>query len=140
MTIRTQMLLVCPLSAMALLAQPGLQQTISHEGVNWIRTTTGNFPCAIQGRAKLSVAGDLTVRGQARSDCYFRIKQRVVAGNEDRARQLMHDFRIQAGSQGDASFFSVIPSTFGFACGVISLIICLKESICRRRQSSKPSR
>ena len=83
------------------------RQMMSHEGSMFTKTTFGNFPCAGQGRVSVAVVGDLTVRGQAREDCYYRIRQRMSAATEKRAVDLMQNFNIRNQVQNDSSYFKV---------------------------------
>ena len=92
---------------------PPPPQVMSHEGSAFTKTTVGNFPCATQGRVSVAIVGDLTVRGQARDDCYFRIKQRVSAPTEKRASELMQFFHVRNQVQNDSSYFKVVPYTAG---------------------------
>ncbi len=77
------------------------------------KTTFGNFTCAAQGRVSIAVAGELTVRGQVRNDCYYRIRQRMSAATEQRALDLMQNFNIRNQVQNDSSYFKVVPYTAG---------------------------
>ena len=89
------------------------RQIMSHEGSTFTKTTFGNFTCAAQGRVSIAVAGELTVRGQARNDCYYRIRQRMSASTEQRALDLMQNFNIRNQVQNDSSYFKVVPYTPG---------------------------
>jgi len=94
-------------------AQSPPRQMMAHEGGTFTRTTFGNFTCAPQGRVSMAVAGDITVRGQVREDCYYRIRQRVSAQTEKRAAELMQAFNLRSQVQNDSSYFKVIPYTAG---------------------------
>jgi len=116
MQIRKQQRPIPPLLAMLAVcafAQAPVRQLISHEGSTFTKTTFGNFPCSTQGRLSVAVVGDLTVRGQAREDCYFRIKQHVSAPTEKRAVELMQSFNVRNQVQNDSSYFKIIPYTAG---------------------------
>jgi DUF4097 and DUF4098 domain-containing protein YvlB len=108
----------CALPLLALLvvcaaAQNLPHQIMSHEGNTFTRTEFGNFPCAPQGRVSMALAGDVTVRGQARDDCYYRIRQKVSAQTEKRATELMQGFAVRGQLQNDTSYFKVVPFTAG---------------------------
>jgi hypothetical protein len=89
------------------------QQMMSRDGSAFVRTTIGSFPCVQQGRVSLAVFGDVTVRGQARDDCFFRIRQRLVASSEKRALELMQGFHVNAQTQNDSAYFRIVPFTPG---------------------------
>ena len=94
-------------------AQSPPRQIMSREGSNFTRTTFGNFPCAPQGRVSVAVSGDLSITGQARDDCYYRIRQRTAASTEKRAVEMMQNFNLRNQVQNDTSYFRVIPLTGG---------------------------
>ena len=94
-------------------AQGRLRQMISHQGATFTKTTFGTFPCAPKGRVSVAVSGELTVRGQARDDCYFRIRQSISAATEKRAIELMQTFLVNDQIQNDSSYFKVMPVTAG---------------------------
>ena len=105
--------LLLALLVMCAFGQGPPRQMMSHEGSIFTKTTFGNFPCAAQGRVSVAVAGDLTVRGQVREDCYYRIRQRMSAATEKRALELIQNFSIRNQIQNDSSYFKVIPMTAG---------------------------
>jgi DUF4097 and DUF4098 domain-containing protein YvlB len=92
---------------------------MSQDGSAFIRTTSGNFPCVQKGRVSLAVAGDLTVHGQVRDDCYYRIRQRIATTNEQRAIELMQSFHLRSQTQNDSAYFKVVP----YAPGIDTLEI-----------------
>ena len=89
------------------------RQIMSREGSTFIRTTFGNFPCLPQGRVSVSVAGDLTVRGQAREDCYYRIRQRASGSSEKIAVDRMQNFGLRSQVQNDTAYFKIASYTAG---------------------------
>ena len=93
-------------------AQPPREMT-SREGNAFTKTRFGSFPCAPRGRVSAAVSGELTVRGQARGDCAYKIRQRVAAATEKRAVEAMQEFRLAAQLQGDSAYFKIIPVTVG---------------------------
>ena len=95
------------------LGQGQPRQMMSREGTTFTKTSFGNFPCFGRGRVSVAVSGELTVRGQAREDCYYRIRQRVSAASEQRALQLMQGFKLDGQVQNDTSYFKIIPLSAG---------------------------
>ena len=113
---RSQQRLLSPLLAglvVCAFAQSPPRQIMSHEGTTFTKTTFGNFPCAPNGRVSVAVSGDLTVRGQARADCYYRIRQRTAAATEKRAVEMMQQFKLDGQVQNDTAYFKLIPFTGG---------------------------
>ena len=75
----------------------------------------------------MAVSGDAVVRGQARTDCYFRIRQRVVAATEDRAASAMPGFHLNSRLQGDSAFFKVEPDAAG--TGMLDIEIAVPKGL-----------
>lgn len=101
----------------------GPQQTLTGEHGVWTKTTSGSFPCQARGRVLVSAFGDLTVKGEARQDCYYRIQQRVTAANAKRAGEQMQAFHIENQLAGDAVSFRVTPVTAGLDVLEVDLLV-----------------
>ena len=106
--------------------QSSLREMMSREGNTFTKTRFGNFPCVAQGRVSVAVSGELTVKGQARDDCYYRIRQRAAATTEKRAVEMMQNFKLEGQVQGDTSYFKIIP--FGAGSDIIEIELAVPKT------------
>jgi DUF4097 and DUF4098 domain-containing protein YvlB len=83
---------------------------LTREGDVWASAIHGAFPCGVRGQLKVSTSGDIVIRGVARDDCGYRIRQKVQAASESEARFLARGFTARAKVIVDTSILTIVPA------------------------------
>lgn len=106
---------------LCLAAQP--LPTLVHEGDRWSNVVHGAFPCAVRGQVRIATSGDVAIRGVARDDCGYRIKQSVRAASDGEARSQLRGFASRARAIVDTSILTIMPAEGSMASLEVELWI-----------------